>query len=70
MDQLSSYDKKEIMGKKKDKINDTGKQDTFRIIRPFGKLYNIVVYIRQSANRTKEFKDLIRRMVPLDNRTK
>jgi hypothetical protein len=68
MDQLNSYDEEKIIREKKDKINNTGKQDIFRIMRPFKKLYNIVVHIRQSANRTKEFKDLIRRMVPLDNR--
>jgi hypothetical protein len=70
MDQLSSYDEEEIMRKKKDKTDDTGKQDTFRIMRPLGKLHNIIVHIRQSAGRTKEFKDLAGRMVPLDNRTR
>jgi hypothetical protein len=36
----------------------------------FGKFHNIVVYIRRSANRTKEFKDLVKRIIPLDNRTR
>jgi hypothetical protein len=70
MDQLSSYDEEEIMGEEKDETDDTGKQDTFRIMGPLGKLHNIVVHIRQSAGRTKEFKDLAGRMVPLDNRTR
>jgi hypothetical protein len=37
---------------------------------PLRKLYNIVMHIRQSADRTKEFKDLAGRMVLLDNRTR
>jgi hypothetical protein len=28
------------------------------------------VHIRQSAGRTKEFKDLVKRIIPLDNRTR
>jgi hypothetical protein len=37
---------------------------------PLGKFYNIIVYIRQSAGRTKEFKDLAGKMILLDNRTR
>jgi hypothetical protein len=36
----------------------------------FEKIHNIVVYIRDSAGRTKEFKELIERMILFDNRTK
>jgi hypothetical protein len=34
------------------------------------KFYNIIVHIRRSASRTKEFKDLVKRIIPLDNRTR
>ncbi len=35
-----------------------------------GKLYNIVVYSRASAGRTAKFKQIVGRMIPLDNRTR
>ena len=35
-----------------------------------GKLHNIVVYSRSSALRVAEFKKIVRRMIPLDNRTR
>jgi hypothetical protein len=54
---------------KKD-INEIQKRDTFRIIGSCRKFYNIIVYIRDSVGRTKEFKKLIKRMIPLNNRTK
>jgi hypothetical protein len=44
MDQLSSYDEKEIIEKKKDKTENIRKGNIFRIIKSFGKLHNIVVY--------------------------
>jgi hypothetical protein len=67
MEQLNSYEKKKIIKKKKIKI---GKRDIFRNIRLFRKFHNIVVHIRGSALRTKQFKNLIIRMIPLGNRTK
>jgi hypothetical protein len=36
----------------------------------FNQNYNIVVYIRRSADRIEEFKTFIERMIPLNNRTK
>jgi len=67
MEQLASYDEKEAIGEEGDEIE---KRDTFRKIGTLGKLHNIVVHIRSSAGRTKEFKDLAGRMIPLDNRTR
>ena len=58
------------MGEEKDETDDTLRQDTFRTMGQLGKLHNIVVHIRRSAGRTKEFKDLAKRIIPLDNRTK
>ncbi len=43
---------------------------TFRDMGPLRKLHNIAVYIRNSPGRTKEFKELARRIIPLDNRTR
>jgi hypothetical protein len=43
---------------------------TIRFIGPMGKLHNIVVHIRGSGLRTKEFIDKAQRMVPLGNRTR
>jgi hypothetical protein len=61
------YDEQEGKGEVRDEEK---KRATFRIIGLFGKLHNIIVYIRSSANRTKEFENLIGRMIPLNNRTK
>jgi hypothetical protein len=41
-----------------------------RAIGPMGKLHNIVVHIRGSASRTKEFLSIANRMIPMDNRTR
>ena len=67
MEQLKSYDEEEAKGEVGDKEK---KREAFRVIGPLGKLHNIVVHIRSSAGRTKEFKDMAGRMVPLDNRTR
>jgi len=44
------------------------KRVTFRVIGPLSKLYNIIIYIHSSASYTKEFKDLVERIIPLNNR--
>jgi hypothetical protein len=67
IDQLKLYDKQEAKGEIRDKVD---KRVIFRKIRPLGKLHNIVVHIQSSAGRIKEFKDLAKRMIPLDNRTR
>ena len=67
MEQLESYDEQEGKGEVGDEEE---KRATFRVMGPLGKLHNIVVHIRNSAGRTKEFKDLAGRMIPLDNRTR
>jgi hypothetical protein len=55
---------------KRGEVGDEDQQRVFRLLGPLGKLHNIVVYIYSSASRTKEFIDLVIRMVPLDNRTR
>jgi hypothetical protein len=57
MEQLELYDKQ----KEKEKIkNKKKKWTTFRIIRLFGKLHSIIIYIRSSAGRTKKFENLLK----------
>jgi hypothetical protein len=67
MEQLESYDEKERRGEIGDKEE---RRVLFRLIGPLGQLYNIIVYIRGSSGRTKEFLELVGRMIPLDNRTR
>ena len=63
---------------KEDKINGIDlnkkqrkkKEQTFRVMGVLGKLHNIVVYSRASAGYTAEFKQIVGRMIPLDNRTR
>ena len=42
----------------------------FRLLGLLGKLHNIVIYIRGSALRIKEWINLAKRMLPLNNRTR
>jgi hypothetical protein len=42
----------------------------FRLIGPLSQAYNIVVYIRRSAGRIKEFYTLVIRLILIDNRTR
>lgn len=66
-EELESYDELEKRGELKDT---EGVKRKFRLLGPLGKLHNIIVDIRSSANRTSEFLALATRMVPLDNRTR
>jgi hypothetical protein len=67
IDQLELYDEQEAKGEIRDEVEERA---IFRKIGPLGKLHNIVVHIQGSAGRTKEFKDLAKRTIPLDNRTR
>jgi hypothetical protein len=42
----------------------------FRLIRPLSQAYNIMVYIRGSAGKTEEFKELIRKIILINNYTR
>src|SRR5579862_1679560 len=62
-------------GKKKQKGKEVepllGRSISIRIIMgPLGKLHNIVIHIRSSANRTTWFVEHASKMIPLDNRTR
>jgi hypothetical protein len=67
IEQLELFDEQEAKGEIGDEEQ---KRATFRVMGPLGKLHNIIVHIRSSAGRTKEFKHLAERMIPLDNRTR
>jgi hypothetical protein len=67
MEKLSSYDKEDEI---RERENETERRNTFRRMGPLGKLHNIVVHTRGSPSRTRQFKDLAGRMIPLDNRTR
>src|SRR5205814_6042721 len=63
---LGALDQEEAEGKM---VQDSTRTK-FRKIGPLGRLHNIVVHIRSSPSRTQEFKDLTKRTIPLDNRTR
>ena len=42
----------------------------FRLLRPLSKGHNIVVYIYRSSSRIVEFKELVGRIILMDNRTR
>jgi len=64
-EELESYEELEKRGELKD-IKEIKRK--FRLLGPLGKLYNIIINIRSSGNRTAEFLVLATRMVSLDNR--
>ena len=65
---LASYDEED------QQENEVNKQERARTMRDLlgslGKLHNIIVHIRSSPQRTKEFSDKAGRRIPLDNRTR
>jgi hypothetical protein len=67
LEELESYDKQEQSGELGDE--DIRKRQ-FRLLGPLGQGHNIVVHIRGSSRRTARFKELVGRMIPMDNRTR
>jgi hypothetical protein len=67
IEELELYDELEQKGELKDieKV-----KQRFQLLGVLGKLHNIIVDTRSSANCTQEFLALCLRMVPLDNRTR
>jgi hypothetical protein len=51
-------------------INKKAKKTRFKLLKPFGKKYNIVVYINRSSIRINIFRKFIRRLILINNRTK
>jgi hypothetical protein len=68
---LDSYDQEEEDGievdEKEKKKRETNLRNSMGVM---GKLHNLVVHIRGSANRTQWFIDIAKRRIPLDNRTR
>jgi hypothetical protein len=67
MEELKLYNKQEQI---KGPIDDEARKIQFRLLRPLGKAYNIIVYIYKSLNKIIKFKELIGKMVLMDNRTR
>jgi hypothetical protein len=67
---IESYEDDEITGRDLDEDERQKREETFRAMGVLGKLHNIVVYSRGSAGRTLEFKLIVGRMIPMDNRTR
>jgi hypothetical protein len=65
--ELESYDKMNERGELSEKEDIARK---FWLLRPLGKLHNILVHSRSTSALVKEFEELVERMVPLDNRTR
>jgi hypothetical protein len=67
MDELKSYDEIKI---DREFTNEKIKKAKFRFLESFDKIYNIVIYIRNSNNRADYFKKLIEKMIPINTRTR
>ncbi len=67
IEELKSYDEQDRKG---EPTNKETRRAKFRLLGPLSKGHNIVVYIRGSARRTKEFRVYTGRMIPIDNRTR
>lgn len=70
-EQLQLYEEAELQAVGEEVSDEANKRRTaFRKLGALGKLHNIVVYLRASPHRTKEFEALADRMIPLDNATR
>jgi hypothetical protein len=71
---LESYDQLENDIQQEEKLDEKQKKEREAFVRSklgvMGKLHNIIVHIRASANRTQAFIKIAKRTVPLDNRTR
>ena len=67
---IKSYEEDKINGIDLNKKERKKKKQTFRAMGVLGKLHNIAVYSRASAGCTAKFKQIVRRMIPLDNCTR
>ena len=67
IEELELYNKQE---QSEEPIDEEARRIKFRLLGPLGQGHNIVVHIRKSARRTEEFRELVGRMIPMDNRTR
>src|SRR5271170_1994853 len=70
LEQITSYEFNDERGKEISEGEKKGEKEVFRTMGSLRKLHNIVVYIRSSPTRTKEFEGFAQRRIPLDNRTR
>jgi hypothetical protein len=68
---MESYDREDASG---EELDNKGQRERANSIRAkmgvMGKIHNLVIHIRASPNRTKEFEALSGKSIPLDNRTR
>jgi hypothetical protein len=67
IDKLELYNKAEV---DKELIDKEAKKAKFRLLGPFSKAYNIIVYIHSLDSCTDYFKNLAGRMILIDNHTR
>jgi hypothetical protein len=67
MDELESYNEIETDRELTDKEI---KKTKFKFLKFLSKIYNIVIYIRNSDDRINYFRKLTERIISMDNRTK
>jgi hypothetical protein len=67
MAELESYDEQD---QDEELIDEEARRDKFRLLGPLGQAHNIVAHIRGSTSRTQAFRNLVGRMIPMDNRTR
>jgi nitric oxide reductase activation protein len=67
MEELESYEEEEA---NRELTDEEAKKAKFRLLGPLGKAHNIVVHIRSSGGRAEQFRKLVGRMIPMDNRTR
>jgi hypothetical protein len=67
LDELETYDLEDANGKLAD---EEAMRAKFRFLGPFGQRHNIIVHIRGLSARSDYFRKLIKKMIPMDNRTR
>ena len=67
IEELTSYD---LEDENKKFTDEKIRRVRFRLLKLLDKGYNIVVYIGGSSARTDVFRKFVRRLIPIDNRTK
>jgi hypothetical protein len=70
LNDIKSYKEDKVKGKELDLKKEEEKSNTFQKLSALGKLYNITIYTHSLASRTREFKSLAGRRIPLNNCTR
>jgi hypothetical protein len=67
LEKLASYN---LENKDKKFTDEKIKRIRFKLLKSFNKKYNIVIHINGSPARTDVFKKFIKKLIPINNRTK